>query len=79
MGIHVDLVRAPTCDDGNVALEMPLNEPNVASRRTPKASAQAKAQCVADIRSLDRIGRAFSIATLIVWAIAIALVRSTAP
>lgn len=48
--------------------------------RPPAAIAAVKSQSelVADTRSLDRIGWAFSIATMIVWAIAAALVRGAA-
>ena len=45
----------------------------------PVAAAQSQPQTVADTRSLDRIGWAFSIATLIVWAITAALVRGAVP
>jgi hypothetical protein len=76
MGIHIGMVHAGAqlsaehISERIVSLDTP---------RTAIAIAQAKAQPVADIRSLDRIGWAFSVATLIAWAIAIVLVRGATP
>lgn len=81
MGIHIDMVRAGAQLSGEHISEriVSFDTPRTARPRAAIATAQAKVQPVADIRSLDRIGWAFSIATLIVWAIAAALVRAAAP
>ena len=81
MGIHIDMVPAGAplsaahINDRIVS----LNTPRMARPRAAIAVAQAKARPVADIRGLDRIGWAFSLATLIVWVIAIVLVQGAAP
>jgi len=90
MGIHIDMVRAGAQLSGEhineriVALHRPakaarLARPRETRRPAPIATPEAKAQAVADIRSLDRIGWVFSITTLIVWMIAIVLVGAAAP
>lgn len=76
MGIHIGLVRAGAqlsvehIGERIVSLDTP---------RTARPRAAIAVKPVADIRSLARIGWAFSLATLIVWAIAIVLVQGAAP
>jgi hypothetical protein len=90
MGIHIDMVRArgqvpaEHVSKRIASLGRPAKAPSLATRRglrphAPMAAAQAKALAVADIRSLERIGWTFIVATLIVWAIATVLVLGTAP
>jgi hypothetical protein len=84
MGIHIDTVRAraQVRDEHVRERIVSLNRPARPRGTRPQASipaAQTKAQPVVDISSLDRIGWAFATATLIVWAIATALVQVAAP
>ena len=85
MSIHVDLARPPRpapdecVRERGVPLDRPANAASLARVRAPIAAARAKAQPAADIPCLDRIGWAFSIATLIVWAITMMIVARAAP
>ena len=86
MSIHLDMVRtrAPVrspVGEHMVPLDRPAISASLARARGPRPSAPTAAvrnEAQPDVRSLDRIGWAFTIATLIVWAVAVALVRTAA-
>ena len=87
MGIHIDMVRtrAPARNKRGeriLLLDRPAPAASLARARGPRpfaplAAAQNEPQ--PDVGSLDRIGWTFSVATLIVWVIAVALVHTAAP
>ncbi len=88
MGIQLDMVRAGApvrnkrASESMVSLDRPAAAASLARARGPRPSAPIAAvqnEAQPDFRGLDRIGWAFSIATLIVWAVAVALVQTAAP